>query len=279
MLVADSISADHLTLELFLFLGLFLFHYNTCMLMTILYLVLGVIGAWLVNYLSDVLPRYRNFVSPTCPECQAGLNGRYYFTLSPCGECEAKPSRRHWMVVIALPILAVLLRYFPPPILGESGGILWLIYFALVVVIDMEHRLILHPVSLVGAILGLYFGIRAHGVVNTLIGAAGGFGIMLLFYFLGELFIRFLSRRRGEEIQEVALGFGDVNLAGVMGTLLGWPGVVGGIFMAVLIGGLVSGADLLFQLARKEYQAFKALPYGPFLAISVFLLLYISELV
>lgn len=246
--------------------------------MTSVILVVGVIGAWLVNYLSDVLPRYRKFTSPTCPDCQAELNWRFYITMTPCGECGVRPSNRHWIVLILLPILAVLLFYFPPPVLGEWGGILWLVYFALIVVIDLEHRLILHPVSLAGAMLGLYFGIKAHDVVNTLVGACAGFGIMLLFYFLGELFIRFLSKRRGEEIQEVALGFGDVNLAGVMGTLLGWPGVVGGIFLAVLIGGLVSGAYLLYQLARKEYQAYRALPYGPFMVISVFLLLYISAL-
>lgn len=100
---------------------------------------------------------------------------------------------------------------------------------------------------------------------------------MLVFFFLGEAFIRILSKKRGEEIQEVALGFGDVNLAGVMGTILGWPGVVGGIFMAVLLGGLVSGLFLVIQLLRKEYQAYQALPYGPFLAVSVFLLLYLSQ--
>ncbi len=247
--------------------------------MTIVSLGFGLVGAWLVNYLSDVLPFYRKFVTPTCPDCQEKLGWRFYIFFRPCGSCGAKPSTRHWVVMVALPVLAVLYRYFPAPVLGEVGGILWLIYFSLVFVIDLEHRLILHPVSLVGAILGLFFGFRSHGLWNTLIGAGGGFGVMLLFYFLGEMFIRFLSRRRGEEIQEVALGFGDVNLAGVMGTLLGWPGVIGGIFLAVLLGGITSGAVLLFQLARKEYQAYQALPYGPFLVISVFLLLYLSELV
>ena len=249
------------------------------MLITILNLALGVLGAWLVNYLSDVLPRYRKFVYPTCPDCQARLGWEYYATFNPCGGCGARPSIRHWIVGITMPVLAVIQSYFPAPVLGQWGGVLWLTYFSLIVVIDLEHRLILHPVSLAGALLGLLFGIRAHGVVNTLIGAGAGFGIMLIFYFLGELFIRLLSKRRGEEIQEVALGFGDVNLSGVMGTLLGWPGVVGGIFLAVLLGGFASGIFLLFQLVQKKYQAYQALPYGPFLVISLYLLLYISNFV
>lgn len=246
--------------------------------MTICYLILGLVGAWFVNYLSDVLPRYRKFASPTCPDCQSGLTWRYYIFFEHCRECGQRPSKRHWIILVSLPILAVLLRYYPPPVMGQEGGLIWLIYFAVIFVIDMEHRLILHPMSLVGAILGMAFGIKAHGLVETLLGGTAGFGIMLIFYFLGELFIRFLAKRRGEEIQEIALGFGDVNLSGVIGTILGWPGIVGGIFLAVLLGGIVSGAFLLIQLVRKEYQAYQALPYGPFLVVSVYLLLYISQI-
>ena len=256
-----------------------LFHYNTCMLWILLYFVLGIIWAWIVNYLSDVLPRYRKITSPVCSDCQSNLDWGFYITCSSCGSCGSGPSKRHWIVLFTLPVLSVLLRTFPPLVLGNGWETLWLVYFSLIVVIDLEHRLILHPVSLVGAVLGLVVGIRAHGIWETLLGGAAGFGIMLLFYFLGELFIRFLSKRRGEEIQEVALGFGDVNLAGVIGLILGWPGIVGGIFLAVFLGGLVSGGFLLIQLARKEYQAYQALPYGPFLVISVFLLLYLSQIV
>jgi len=88
-----------------------------------------------------------------------------------------------------------------------------------------------------------------------------------------------LSRKRGEDIDEVALGFGDVNLAGVIGLLLGWPGVIAGVFLAIIIGGAISGLFLLLQLFRKRYEAFQALPYGPFLVISVVLLLYYSQFV
>jgi leader peptidase (prepilin peptidase)/N-methyltransferase len=260
-------------------IGLILFHYNTCMLMTILYLVLGILGAGLVNYLSDMLPRFRKVGAPICPHCGEKIGWKFYWRFSSCDQCGTGPTLRHWLVLISLPILAVLMHYFPPPVLGNGWQVLWLVYFGLVVVIDLEHRLILHPVSLVGAVLGFLAGMEAHGILDTVIGGVGGFGIMLFFYLMGELFIRFLSKRRGEEIQEVALGFGDVNLAGVIGTILGWPGIVGGIFVAVLLGGFISGIFLMIQLIRKEYQAYQALPYGPFLVISVFLLLYISSLV
>jgi leader peptidase (prepilin peptidase)/N-methyltransferase len=247
------------------------------MLMTLIHLVLGMIAAWLVNYLSDILPRYRKLVASPCPACQKELDWQYYFALSPCRECGARPPTRHWLVLVVVPGLAVLLRYFPAPVLGQVGGIFWLAYFALIVVIDMEHRLILHPVSFVGAVVGLLTGSLAHGVLNTLIAGAAGFGIMLVFYYFGELLVRMLSKRRGEEITEVALGFGDVNLAGIMGLLLGWPGVVGGLVLTIILGGVGSGIFLIAQVVRKKYQAYQALPYGPFLVLSIVILVYLSQ--
>ncbi len=249
------------------------------MLIFSLAVILGWFGSLIVNYLSDVLPITRKFSRPTCKECQSQLSFIYYLLHKPCEKCGGKPSIRHWIILILGPFLAGVMYFLPVPNLGLWGGILWVVFFGLVVVVDLEHRLILHTVSLSGAVLGIIFGSFSHGLLNTLIGGAAGFGIMLIFYMLGNLFIRLLSRIRGEEIDEVALGFGDVNLAGVIGLLLGWPGVIGGIFLAIILGGVVSGLFLVVQLFRKKYQAFQALPYGPFLVLSVVLLLYFSHFV
>ena len=247
--------------------------------MAVINLVLGILGAWLVNYLSDVLPQHRKFASPTCPDCQGKMDWRFYVIFTPCPECGRRPTRRHWLVMVIIPALALLVSFFPAPVFGKVGGVFWLVYFALIVVIDMEHHLILHPVSLVGGLSGLLTGSIAHGLLNTLIGGVAGFGIMLLFYFLGEMFVRVMARRRGEEITEVALGFGDVNLAGIIGLLLGWPGVIGGLVLAIILGGVASAMFLIAQLLRKKYQAYQALPYGPFLVLSVVILVYLAQIV
>jgi len=242
-------------------------------------LILGWIGANLINYLADVLPIERKITTPKCVECAESLSWKSYFLINSCDNCGKKTSLRHKVVLILLPILAGLLFLFPLENLDNYSAIVWLLYFSLVTVIDFQHRLIMHPVSITGAILGLIYGSLIHGFLNTIIGGVAGFGIMLAFYFLGELFVRILSKSRGENIEEVALGFGDVNLAGVIGLLLGWPGIVGGIFLAILLGGVVSGIFLLLQLLQKKYSAFQALPYGPFLVLSTIALFYISSLV
>ena len=86
---------------------------------------------------------------------------------------------------------------FPAPGFPFILAFILFIFLSLVFVIDLEHRLILHPVSLFGALLGLGIGIYLHGFVSTLIGGAVGFGVMLVFYFIGELYVRYMSKKRG----------------------------------------------------------------------------------
>jgi len=231
-------------------------------------LILGWISGGLVNYLADVLPRTRKLSPPRCAICGERSTWVSLILPAPCQQCAQPPPIRNWIVQPGLAGVSLLLWWFPLQGLGYYGSLLWAVYFSLVMVIDIEHKLILHLISILGGILGAGTGIFLHGVWNTLLGGAAGFGIMLLFYVLGDLFVRFLSRTRGEAIEETALGFGDVNLSGVIGLLLGWPGVLAGILLAILLGGLVSGLYLLSRLAARQYTAFQALPYGPFLIIS-----------
>jgi leader peptidase (prepilin peptidase)/N-methyltransferase len=200
--------------------------------------------------------------------------------------------------------LTVWLWYSPPQSLPFLLGWLVLIYFGVVVVIDIEHRLILHPVSWVGAVLGLVvgtwtradfyasshlptgkliFGFGAdawlNGCINALLGGVVGFGIMWFLYTFGEWFLRLLARRRGLPADEVALGFGDVNLSGIVGLMLGWPVVILGLFTAVLIGGLVSLLYMLVMLAIRRYHILTALPYGPYLVAGAILMLYFPRIV
>jgi leader peptidase (prepilin peptidase)/N-methyltransferase len=98
---------------------------------------------------------------------------------------------------------------------------------------------------------------------------------MLVLFYFGILFTRILSRKRGEPMDEVALGFGDVILSLILGLLLGWPGITAGLFFAVLAGGLGSGIYLLVNKLTKGYENFTAIPYAPFLLLGAVLLIFI----
>jgi len=72
------------------------------------------------------------------------------------------------------------------------------------------------------------------------------------------------------------LGFGDVNLTGVLGLMLGWPNVVIALFISVLSAGAVGAGLMLGKIFSRKYRSFmQAMPYGPFLLLGAFLILYL----
>lgn len=244
-------------------------------------IILVVLAGWLlaagINYLSDVLPVSRRFAGVQCPHCQASFSLQRFLLLQSCAACGTKRTLRAWIVQIAFAAAVLGLWLFPPGRLGFWIGSGLLAYFALVAVIDLEHRLILHPVSWFGAVIGLLIGLWRNPVLDTALGGAAGFGIMLGFYFLGILFSRLVARLRKQEVDEVALGFGDVNLAGIIGLMLGWPEIIGGLLVAILLGGLVSGLFMSVMALLRRYRAMTAIPYAPFLLIGAILFLYIPK--
>lgn len=241
--------------------------------------VLGWLGGMLVNYLADLLPNLRRLKMPVCIYCfETQPLANYLLWPRTCRECRKRRPWRVWVVELAYILISVWLWQMPHPELGYGPSLILMLFFGVVVVVDIEHRLILHPVSIAGALLCLGAGWWLHGLWLTVLGGAAGFITMYILYILGDQFARWLAKRRGETLNEVALGYGDVNLSGVLGLLLGWPGVVGGLILAVLLGGLVSLVYLIGMLLTRRYRSFAAIPYGPFLVASGVLLVFLKGL-
>jgi leader peptidase (prepilin peptidase)/N-methyltransferase len=238
----------------------------------------GLIG-WgsgaLINYLADVLPEQRRLGRTICPACHVELSvGDYAFWWRACRACGQRRALRNWLVGIVSIVAATLLHLVPHPQLRFAVTILLYTYFCLVMVIDLEHRLILHPVSLAGGVLAFAVGMGLHGTLQTFLGGAAGFGLMLGLYLLGNLFARLMARLRQAAPPEDALGFGDVMLAGVIGFLLGWPGIIAGLLLTILLGGAAAFLVVIIMLLGRSYRPFTAIPYGPFLVIAAVVLLY-----
>lgn len=139
----------------------------------------------------------------------------------------------------------------------------------LIVVMDLEHRLIPFVVTVPAALVFAFLGVfdPSRGPLKTLVGGLVGLGVFYVLYLLGGLFARVVARRRRQPLDEVAFGFGDVMLAGVIGVVVGWPGVVVALVLGILAAGAYSLVYLLILLARRRYTAFIPIPYGPFLAL------------
>ena len=236
----------------------------------------GWVVAYLINYLSDVLPRTRRFTQPECLNCGSAFSIQQFLLMQRCAQCGQFRTIRAWCVQIGMAIASVWMWISPPARLGFWMGMVVLVFLTLVAVIDLEHRLILHPVSWFGAGLGLLVGIMQKGILVTLLGGAAGYGIMLGLYLLGIAFNRLMAKIRNQEVDD-ALGFGDVNLAGIVGLMLGWPEIVGGLLVAILAGGIVSGLIMLVLAILRKYKAMTAIPYAPFIILGAIIFLYIPK--
>jgi leader peptidase (prepilin peptidase)/N-methyltransferase len=144
-----------------------------------------------------------------------------------------------------------------------------LAFFGLVIVIDVEHRLILHVVTLFGAVLGVVAGFsRLSSPARSLLGGATGFIIMLVLYLLGTLFARYRARKLGVDDGEEALGFGDVTISGVLGLMLGFPNILYALVTGILLAGAYSLALILTLVLRKKFESISIyIAYGPFLVL------------
>lgn len=242
----------------------------------IVIIILGLLSGMLVNYLSDTLPTTRKLGQPLCAYCQLGLSPDVYFLYRKCANCLKGRSIRYRLVQAGFLLISLGIILFPPQRVGMWWGMALAIYFGVVFVIDLEHKLILHPTSLVGVLLCGYLGWKMHGFSSTVWGATAGFGIMFALYGLGILFTKMVSRWRGEVVEEIALGFGDVILSFILGSLLGWPGITAGLLFAIIAGGVGSAIFILAGRLTKTYQSFTAIPYAPFLLLGAAYLIYFN---
>lgn len=188
------------------------------------------------------------------------------------------------LLVMALMLMTVNIAITYPtfPLIRLGFWLAFMVIFALITVIDIEHRLILFATIRPSVILALIYATYSHfdgrepQFLDHIFGGVLGFGVFFLLFNGGALFTYILGKIRGQNIEEVAFGFGDVMLSGLCGLILGWRADVLAMFLTVFLG---AGGAIIYligrQLAKGKYTAFAAIPYGPYIiAATVILLLY-----
>jgi prepilin signal peptidase PulO-like enzyme (type II secretory pathway) len=238
--------------------------------------ILGYLAGIIINLLADSLPRSRKVERPACLECGAprrslawsGL-AAYASGTQACEYCAVSVGYRPAIVEAAAIIWPLVLYSIDPSPLFFWPTFLLSMYFLLVIVIDYEHRLILFVVTIPAAIVLAVLGSLdpSRGPEKTLLGGLVGFLAVFGLYLLGGLFARLVWRLRNQPIEEVAFGFGDVVLAGVIGLAVGYPGIVLALILGVLAGGIFSLGFIVVMVLRRRYEAFVPIPYSPFLIL------------
>ncbi len=238
--------------------------------------IIGYLVGILINALADSLPRSGSVERPVCLECTAprrplawsGLVA-YLSGTQGCEYCAAPVGYRSPIVEATAILWPLVLYSIDPSPLFFWPTFLLSMYFLLVIVIDYEHRLILFVVTIPAAIILAVLGSLdpSRGLEKTLLGGLVGFLAVFGLYLLGGLFARLVWRLRNQPLEEVAFGFGDVALAGVIGLAVGYPGIILALVLGVLAGGLFSLGFLLVMVLRRRYEAFMPIPYSPFLIL------------
>jgi prepilin signal peptidase PulO-like enzyme (type II secretory pathway) len=259
------------------------------MLTVILYAIIGVFLSVLINYLSDVLPYTRKLSKPVCQNCARPFRFNNYLFSFRCPNCHQKSPLRVKLVPVFTIAACVLLYFFPFGNLSFWETLPIILFLGVVMVIDIEHRAVLIETSIIGIVLFLVygimmrgwsqsvpvFGVSMQGWLITLLGGLAGFLFMYLLYLFGKLFTKVLGKIRHQEIDEVALGFGDVYVCTFMGLLTGWPGTIGVVLIAILLSGVFSVLFLLITSLFGKYRSLTAFPYAPFLIIAGIALFYL----
>lgn len=238
--------------------------------------ILGVLLGIGVNALADTLPVTREAGAPRCHQCGgprpvpawSGILG-WLTGKRKCAYCGTPRNLRAITVELLLATAGAILFETAPTAQSFFIELIVFSVYILIAVIDIEHRLILHIVSGPSAILIGLIGIfdPTQGAAKTLLGGLAGFGLFLGLFLLGGVFAMVMSKLRGTEIDEVAFGFGDVTLAGVIGLTVGWPGVLAALVLGILAAGLFSMLFIAVMVLRRNYNPFMPIPYGPFLIL------------
>ena len=123
------------------------------------------------------------------------------------------------------------------------------------ILIDLEHQLLPNAITLPGTAVGLAASFVSPVVAPgaALAGAAAGYGLP---WALGQAY-RALRGREG-------IGMGDFKMLAMVGSFLGWRGVLFSIGMRSILGTLVGVPWALAQ--RKDLKV--PLPFGTFLGVA-----------
>ncbi len=226
----------------------------------VLIIILGLVIGSFLNVCIYRIPVEESIAFPPshCTKCKHHLSPivlipvfSYIFLRGRCKYCNEKISIRY-------------------PIIETLNGILYLIVYLkfgltlialkycilvsiLIVIgmIDYDTQFVFTNTTIFGGIVAVIFiGIQAIvykvGIIDLIAGGAIGFGIIGLIVILTK-----------------GMGEGDIEIATVCGLFLGMKGILLGLFLAIILGGIVG----IIILALKLKKAKEKMAFGPCIAI------------
>lgn len=243
------------------------------------YLILFISGLFVgsfLNVLIDRLPRKETFIKGRsyCESCKKELA---WYDLIPvlsfvvlsgkCRYCGKKLSSYYPLIELTTGLMFALVYLFLISNFQFSmfsfsyylfiASVLIVIFF-----IDLKYGIIPDKIVFPAIIVGFAYSFIVYrpSFLIYLVSAIGA----LLFFIIISLVFYALTRKIG-------FGGGDVKLAFLMGLLLGFPGIVVGLYIAFLTGAVIS---IILILWRKKRFFKDSIPFGPFLILGTLAALF-----
>ncbi len=238
------------------------------------YIFVFVVGACIGSFLNVCIyriPKHLSLVRPgsRCPGCGTSIGWvdnipilSYVLLRGRCRHCGEGISPQYPIVeFLTAGCYLLLYQHFglSVPFVGYS------IFSALLIVaffIDLYHSIIPDYVTIPGIIIGFAFSLLTHEVRISLLGILLGAGVLLVVGYLGKLLYK-----------KDVMGWGDVNLAAMVGAFLGWQFLLLTLFMSFLSGAL--GGLILIALRKRSMASM--IPFGPFISGSALFTLFCGE--
>jgi leader peptidase (prepilin peptidase)/N-methyltransferase len=226
----------------------------------VLVLVLGLVIGSFLNVCIYRIPLEQSIAFPPshCTNCDHKLEPldlipiiSYIFLGGRCKYCKAKISVRYPVIEIVNGILYLLIYLkFGLTIITLKYCVLASLLIV-IGMIDFDTQFVFTNTIIFGGVVGIGFVIlqaviNKNGVMDLLLGGIIGVGVIGLIVYLTK-----------------GMGEGDIEIAGICGLFLGIKGILLGLFLAVILGGIVGIIILLLKLKKaKDKMAF-----GPCIAI------------
>jgi len=252
---------------------------------------LGLIIGSFLNVCITRIPANKSVIWPgsACPKCGASIRPwdnipvlSYVLLGGKCRSCKAMISPMYPVVELCTAVLFWICYHSFGQTLVALKWALFSAVMMVLVVTDLRERILPDVVNYTGFAAGLLFSLfapppdgtapwvasrlfnyvfppRAAGVIDALLGAALGGGLLWL---VSEAYFR-LRKREG-------MGLGDVKMMLLVGAFLGVKRTMLTILVGSLLGSILGAAFILARRKDSQYE----LPFGTFLGVAALLVVF-----
>ena len=233
--------------------------------MLIWYIFIFILGTVIGSFLNVVILRLKNkksvFKKPShCPFCKKKLKWHelipiisFVLQKGRCRKCKKKISWQYPLVEFFTGLVFVLIGIYSSGFINIAFLLVVSCFLIIIFVYDLKYYLVPNKIIYPVIIITFLYNFYSAFFNKLLAGILGG-----LFF----LIIVLISQGKW-------MGMGDVKIGVLMGLLLGLPQLFTALFLAFLIGGVVS----IILLALKKKALKSEIPLGPFLTGATFITL------